>query len=184
MLLRVSSGLALAGPKQWPHFVEAQQARSQRPLFCWVSSEKSLVGAATSLVLPRGGDREASLKRTLLICTRMPMHSHTSLLLRYRPLALSAGWQAHYALNWTERHLLALTTVPANLTCVRSTVSLQVGAFCVYFVASLKVTPMDAPLPGVWRLRPPLTPCALNTERWNWTEKQNGNKKMKQEHGV
>lgn len=49
-------------------------------------------------------------------------------------------------------------------SCVRSPVSLQVGAFCVHFVASLKVTPMDAPLPGVWRLRPPLTPCALNTE--------------------
>lgn len=51
-----------------------------------------------------------------------------------------------------------------SLTCVRPPVSLQVGTFCVYFVASLKVTPMDAPLPGVWRLGPSLTPCALNTE--------------------
>lgn len=66
-----------------------------------------------------------------------------------------------------------------SLTCVRPPVSLQVGAFCVYFVASLEVTPMDASLPGVWRLRPPLTPCALNTERWNWTEEQNRGKKEK-----
>jgi len=64
-----------------------------------------------------------------------------------------------------------------SLTCVRSPVSLQVGTFCVHFVAPLEVTPMDAPLPGVWRFGPPLTPCALNTERWNWTTKQNRSKK-------
>lgn len=38
------------------------------------------------------------------------MHSQTCLLFRYRPLALSVGWQAHYALNWAERNLLVLTT--------------------------------------------------------------------------
>lgn len=57
-------------------------------------------------------------------------------------------------------------------TCMRPSVSLQVRAFCVHFVASLKITSVDTPFPGVWRFRPSLASCALNTKRWNWTGKR------------
>lgn len=36
------------------------------------------------------------------------------------------------------------------LSCVCPPVRLQVRTFCVYFVASFKITPVDSPFPGVW----------------------------------
>lgn len=56
-------------------------------------------------------------------------------------------------------------TLVGLLPCMRPSVSLQVRAFCVHFVASLKITSVDTPFPGVWRFRPSLASCALNTKR-------------------
>ena len=39
------------------------------------------------------------------------------------------------------------------------------GALGVDLIAALKVTPVDASLLRVWRLRPPGAPYALDTER-------------------
>lgn len=76
-----------------------------------VLSEKRLVGADTSLVLPGGGDRGVPFRSTLLICTRMPTHSQTSLLLKglwitvqtfgsyYRMRSPKPDWKALAFLN-------------------------------------------------------------------------------------
>lgn len=51
-----------------------------------------------------------------------------------------------------------------SCTCMCPSVSLQVRTLCVHFVASLKITSVDTPFSGIWRFRPSLASCALNTK--------------------
>lgn len=50
------------------------------------------------------------------------------------------------------------------LPCMCPSMSLQVRTFRVHFVASLKITSVNTPFPGVWGFRPSLASCALNTK--------------------
>lgn len=58
------------------------------------------------------------------------------------------------------------------VTCMCSSMSLQVRTFCIHFVAALEIASVDTPFSRVWGFRPSLAPCALDTKWWDWTGKR------------
>lgn len=58
------------------------------------------------------------------------------------------------------------------VTCMCSSMSLQVRTFRIHFVAALEIASVDTPFSRVWGFRPSLAPCALDTKWWDWTGKR------------
>lgn len=63
-------------------------------------------------------------------------------------------------------------TLVGFLSCMCSSMSLQVRTFRIHFVAALEIASVDTPFSRVWGFRPSLAPCALDTKWWDWTGKR------------